>query len=49
MKYNENKELEKIEHSSLGSSNFNLWGAPILYSNILKSKNKKGGELEGLT
>lgn len=49
MKLNENKELEKLEDPPLGSSNLKPWGAPFLNSNIMKSQDKKGGELEGLT
>ncbi len=49
MKFNKNNRLENLGYPPLGSSISRPWGAPILAYNIRKSKNKKGGELEGLT
>lgn len=49
MKLNKNNWLENLRDPFFGSSNSKPWGSPNLLSNLLKSKNKKRRELEGLT
>jgi hypothetical protein len=49
MKWNENIRLAAIWGSPCKSGNRQSGGVPELLSNLLKFKEKKGGELEGLT